>query len=323
MDPTRLAGFDLNLLVVLDVLLAERSVSRAAKRLGLSQSAVSNALARLRQSLGDPVLVRASKGMVPTSRALALRRQLDDALERISGVLDGGGALFDPQSARRTFVIAATDYVQFVLLGALVRRVRESAPGVTLQVVPPIKEFPWEALETGTVDFILGGARAREVPRGLHRRWIFRDHLVCILRAHHPYAGRALTLERYLELDHIEALPIGSVGYADEILASLGHTRRLVLTVPHFLIAPFVVMQSDCCFTLAHRIAKPLVEMMPLVGRPIPFGVHGVTIGAFWHERVHEDPAHRWLRRLVAETSAALDGSGRDIDLVNSRYHQK
>jgi LysR family transcriptional regulator, transcriptional activator of nodD3 and syrA len=314
MDPTRLAGFDLNLLVVLDVLLAERSVTKAAKRLGLSQSAVSNALARLRESLDDVLLVRAANAMVPTSRALALQREVRDALDRIGHAI-GGGATFDPKTAHRSFVIAATDYVQFVLLGALVERVRRTAPGVSLQIVSPARDFPWTGLEAGSVDLLLAGNRADPVPRGLHRRWLFRDHLVCMLRAGHRYATGTLTLDRYLELDHIEALPIGAVGLADEILSALGRTRRIVLTVPHFLIAPFVVMQSDCCFTLAHRIAQPLAELLPLRPLPVPFGTHRVAIGALWHDRAHGDPAHRWLRRMVIETNAELAA---DIDPMNS-----
>jgi DNA-binding transcriptional LysR family regulator len=306
MDSTRLSGFDLNLLVVLDVLLAERSVTRAAKRLGLSQSAVSNALSRLRTAFGDGVLVRAANGMVATPRALALQREVGEALGRISDVL-GGGAIFDPPTARRTFAIVATDYVQFVLLGALVNRLRRSAPGVSLQIVPPLREFPWSALEAGSVDLVLGGARKQHVPSGLHRRWLFRDHLVCMIRAAHPFAAGTLTLKRYLQLDHIEALPVGSIALADEILVGLGHHRRVVLTVPHFLIAPFVVMQGDYCFTLAGRIAKPLTTWLPLRARPLPYGEHEVTIGAFWHDRVHNDAAHRWLRRQVVDTAAALE----------------
>jgi DNA-binding transcriptional LysR family regulator len=306
MDSTRLSGFDLNLLVVLDVLLAERNVTRAAQRLGLSQSAVSNALSRLRTALGDGVLVRAANGMVATPRAMSLQQEIGDTLERIS-VLLGGATVFDPKTARRTFSIVATDYVQFVLLGALVNRLRKSAPGVTLQIVPPLREYPFAALETGSVDLVLGAARQQHVPRGLHRRWLFRDQLVCMIRAAHPYAAGALSLKRYLELDHIEALPVGSVALADEILAKLGHRRRVVLTVPHFLIAPFLVMQGDYCFTLAGRIAKPLTTWLPLRARPLPYGEHEITIGAFWHDRVHHDAAHRWLRKQVVESAAAVE----------------
>jgi DNA-binding transcriptional LysR family regulator len=304
-DPRHLSTFDLNLLVVLDVLLAERNVTRAAKRLGLSQPAVSGALARLRTALGDPLLVRTGTTMTPTARALALQRELGDALQSIVSAI-GDAEAFDPRTAQRTFVIAATDYVQFVLLGSLLDRIRRSAPGVCLRIVAPIDTFPWEELAAGSIDLIIAGSSARDIPTGLHRRWVFRDEIVCILRAGHPSAGESLRLERYLDLDHIEALPVSPVGLADEVLASLGHRRRLVLTLPNFLVAPYLVAQSDCCFTLARRIAEPLTEILPLALYPLPFHTPEVTIGTFWHDRVHKDPAHRWLRKQVVEACDAL-----------------
>ncbi len=308
MDPARLSAFDLNLLVVLDVLLAERNVTKAANRLGLSQPAVSNALARLRGALGDPLLVRTRAGMAPTPRALALVGSLRDALDLMGNTLTDAES-FDPENARRTFVLAATDYVQFVLLGKLVARIRRVAPGVVLEVLPVVQTFPWPQLEAGSIDLVLGGASVRDTPRGLHRRRLFRDRVVCILREGHPYATGTLTLERYLELAHIEALPLGSHGLADEVLAQLGpgRQRKLAGTVPHFLVAPFIVVQSDCCFTLAERIAVPMAEKLPLRVRPLPFEMPSVSIGAYWHDRVHGDAAHRWLRRLVAEVTGALD----------------
>ncbi|HEY2515569.1 MAG TPA: LysR family transcriptional regulator [Polyangiaceae bacterium] len=307
MDATRLSGFDLNLLVVFDVLLAERSVTRAAKRLGVSQPAVSNALARLRAALGDALLVRTADGMVPTSRALALHREFGDALERIGGAMEDSST-FDPRSARRTFVVAATDYVQFVLLAPIIRAIRRDAPGVVVRVVAPVKAFPWTELGAGSVDLVLGGSRVRDIPKGLHRRWIFRDRVACILRQGHPLGDQPLTLERYLALDHVEALPIGAVGLADEILTTLGHERRIVLTVPNFLGAPFVIATTDCCFTLARRFAEPLADVLPLRVHPLPFEMPGITIGAFWHDRVHDDSAHRWLRKLVSETATESAG---------------
>jgi DNA-binding transcriptional LysR family regulator len=309
MDPNRLNRLDLNLLVVLDVLLAERNVTHAAQRLGLSQPTVSNALARLREALGDRLLVRTAQGMVPTARALAVQHQLSAALGGLAAVVNVG-ASFDPRTARRSFVIAATDYVQFVLLGELLRNVQRSAPGVTLELVAPRGQFPWQDLGAG-IDMVVGGARLQEVPSTLHRRRIFRDRVVCLLRDGHRYAEGPLTLQRYLELDHIEALPIGSVGLADEMLMSSGHPRRrLVLTVPHFLIVPFLVAQSDCCFTLAQRIAKPLAALLQLRIRPLPYEMPVIAIDAFWHDRVHHDPAHRWLRRLLIATSARIDRRG-------------
>ena len=303
MDPAQhLAGIDLNLLVVLDVLLEERSVTRAAARLRLSQPAVSNALARLRTTLGDPLLVRAAGGMAPTPHALALAAPLRDALQRIGQVVAGPDA-FDPATTRRAFTLAATDYVQFALLGPLAQRLATEAPGIALRVVSVQREFPWAELESGRVHLTLGGVA--EAPRGLHQRTLFQDRVVCMVRADHP-AKAPWDLERYLSLGHIEALPVESDGLADQVLADLGHSRHLAVTVPQFLVAPFLVAQTDYCFTLAQRIAEPLAALLPLEIRPLPFDVPGITIRAFWHERVHDDQGHQWFRRLLAEIAAEL-----------------
>jgi DNA-binding transcriptional LysR family regulator len=303
-DPARLGALDLNLLVVLDVLLAERSVTRAAARLGLSQPGVSNALARLRAALGDPLLVPTSRGMTPTPRAKGLESALRDAIDRLGGIL-GGASDFVPETSRRTFVLAATDYVQFVLLRHLAERVHAQAPSVVLRVVPT-RAAPWQELEAGIVDLTITGIRS--APRGLHRRALFRDRVVCVVRDEHPILARPWSLARYLSLGHIEALPHGGEGgLADEVLGKLGHTRHLAVTVPQFLIAPHLVPHGDYCFTLADRIARPMAALLGLRVLPLPFDVPRITIWQYWHERVHNDEAHRWLRRLVADVADALD----------------
>jgi DNA-binding transcriptional LysR family regulator len=306
MDPARLSSFDLNLLVVFDVLLAERSVTRAAARLGLSQPAVSNALSRLRDALGDPLFVRTPQGMAPTPRALAFEGPLRLALDRVAGAL-AGDVTFDPGTSRRSFVLAATDYVQFVLLPPLIRRLEREAPGIVLTVQPVLQRHPWHELEAGAIDLSLSAARA--VPKGLHRRWLFRDRVVCIVRRDHPRARGGLTLDRYLSLSHVEALPVGAQGLADEVLATRGHVRRIAVTVPHFLVAPHVVLTTDYVFTLAARIATPIAESYPLRALPLPFEMPEIRVSAHWHERVQGDPAHRWLRQVIAEVAATLDGA--------------
>jgi DNA-binding transcriptional LysR family regulator len=304
MDAARLSSFDLNLLVVFDVLLGERSVTRTAARLGLSQPAVSNALSRLRDALGDPLFVRTPHGMAPTPRALALEGPLRLALDRVASALAGDGT-FEPATSRRSFVLAATDYVQFALLPPLFRRIEREAPGIAVSVQPVLQRHPWQELEAGSIDLSLSAARA--VPKGLHRRWLFHDRVVCVVRKDHPRARGGLTLERYLALSHIEALPIGAQGLADEVLATGGHVRRIALKVPHFLVAPHVVLTTDYVFTLAARIAGPIAKSYPLRVLPLPFEMPEIRVSAHWHERVQEDPAHRWLRQVIAEVAAALD----------------
>jgi DNA-binding transcriptional LysR family regulator len=304
---TQLSRIDLNLLTVLDVLLRERSVTRASRELGLSQPATSNALARLRELFSDPLFVRTRGGMMPTARALALESPLRDALTRLAHTLAAGGE-FEPASARREFVLAATDYVQFVLLGELMRRVRSEAPGVRLRVLPMTSDTDARQLESGGLDMVLSGATTLQ-NESLHRRTLFHDRIVCMLPREHAYARGPLTLERYLALSHIEVLAGRGPTVADQSLAKLGRSRNLSLVIPHFLVAPFVMAGSDQCFTLAERIALPMARMLPLTVLPLPFDAPRVTVWAYWHEQKHEDPAHAWLRRTIAALATALDSA--------------
>jgi DNA-binding transcriptional LysR family regulator len=302
MDPAKLWAIDLNLLVVLDVLLAERNVTRAASRLGLTQPAVSNALSRLRDALGDPLLVRTPHGMMPTPHALAIEAPLRDALERMQNALSGAEG-FEPRTSRRTFVLAATDYVQFVLLGALVERIHHIAPNVALRVLPMTRASSWDDLET-SVELMMTGAP--KPPRRLHRRSLFDDRVVALVRAEKTFPEGAMNLARYLEMDHIEVLPMGGQGLADEVLAKEGRSRKVALMVPHFLVAPFILLRGDYCFTLAERIARPMADLLPLSVHALPFEAPRITIWAYWHARVHSDPAHRWLRRQIALAAASV-----------------
>jgi DNA-binding transcriptional LysR family regulator len=298
-----LSKLDLNLLVVLHALLAQRSVTRAAVHLGLTQPAVSNALARLRDALADPLLVRTPRGMIPTARALALETPLAHALAQLCTAI-GEGVGFDPKTTRREFVVAATDYVQFVLLSELCERLRREAPHVTLHVRAITPASPVAELESGEVDLVLCGVETTQ--KGLARRSLFHDRVVCLLAADHPRAREPLTLARYLDLKHIEVLPTGGVGLADEVLERLGKRRSVVLTLPQFMVAPFVVQRSDHCFTLAERIARPLAKLLPLRVHALPFELPQITIWQYWHQREKADAAHVWLRRTIAEVAVAL-----------------
>ena len=301
----QLSGVDLNLLTVLDVLLRERSVTRAARELGLSQPATSNALARLRELFSDPLFVRTRGGMTPTTRALALESPLRDALARLAHTLSSASD-FDPATSRREFVLAATDYVQFVLLGALMRRVRREAPFLRLRVLPMTLDTDARELESGNLDMVLSGVPTL-ASDSLHRRTLFHDRIVCMLPREHPHAKGPLTLERYLSLSHIEVLAGRGPTVADQCLSRVGRARNLSLVIPHFLVAPFVMAGSDQCFTLAERIAVPMARMLPLTILPLPFDAPRVTIWAYWHEQKHEDPAHAWLRRTIAALAEELD----------------
>lgn len=292
----RLVDLDLNLLVVLDVLLQERHVTRAAARLGTTQSTLSSALARLRAFLGDPLLVRTAGGMMPTSRALALQPALRMALEDLSRAVEGHEA-FDPGTSKRTFVIAATDYPQFVLAGPLMAGLRRSAPEVGLDIHSISKRFPWEDLASGDLDLVVAGRT--QAPSGLQSRLLFHDEIVCLLRRDHPALAHPFDLEAYLALSHLEVHPIEGPTLADALLAKQGCERSIRLCVPQFLVAPFVVMATDLCFTVARRIAEPFVAAHPLAICPFPLAAPPISIRAYWHQRVQDDPAHQWLREQL------------------------
>jgi DNA-binding transcriptional LysR family regulator len=278
-------------------------VSRAAVRLGLSQPAVSNALARLRIALGDPLLVRNPRGMTPTPRALTLEKPLRESLRQLRLTVHQPPK-FDPAVAQNTFVLAGTDYVQLVLLPALTARLAREAPGVRLRLLPIFGAPPWHELTEGVIDLVLTGAG--NAPKGLFGRLLFRDRIVCVVRRDHPAVANGLTLETYLALSHIETPHLGAQGLTDEILAHRGVKRSIALNLPHYLVAPFVVPRTDYAFTLAERFARPMAELLDLSIFPLPFEMPGVVVRAHWHRRVHREDAHTWLRGMIVDVAASL-----------------
>lgn len=301
-----LAGFDLNLLLVLDALLAERHVTRAAARLGLTQSAASHALSRLRALLGDPLLVRGPGGaMVPTPRAEALQPALRQALAHLDRALRGTPA-FEPATARRTFRVATTDYGELVLLPPLIAALTREAPEVDLWAVQ-IPTDPADALAAGTVDCAIGVWRDRPWPAGIYQKKLFDERFTCVVRRGHPAAKQRLTLARYVSLPHVLIAPGGRPGsFVDEALADLGKTRRVAVTVAHFLVAPHVVTASDMIVTIPARVARALAKPLRLALLEAPLELPGFTMSMVWHERAHQDPAQRFLREQLTRVSQAL-----------------
>ncbi len=301
-------GLNLNLLPVLDALLAERHVSRAARRLGLSQPAVSNALAQLRARLGDPLLVRGPGGMVPTERALALRAPVQSMLSALDGAL-ATPAPFHPTTCERTFTVWTTDLVELVLMPRLIARLLRLAPGIKLRLRAwPFHRVPPE-LERGQADLMIGLAFVSGIPAGHRLQPLFHDHFTCIVRRQHPQVRRRLTLETYVKLSHI--LVSGEdegPGVVDTALAVRGLTRVVGLRLSHFLLVPHVIAATDMVAALSSRVAQPMSRLLPIRLLPPPLPLPGGTIGQIWHERTHASPAHVWLRKIVADTARGLPG---------------
>jgi len=287
---------DLNLLVALDALLAERSVSRAAARLHLSQPATSAVLARLRELFDDPLLMRSARGMLPTPRALELLGPVKQVLHEIDAIVQPRTA-FDPANAEHTFTLSASDYVEYALLPALVDYLEHQAPRVRLAVRPLDLQSVAGQMETGEVDLCITGLR--NAPPGLHERALYAERIVSVVRRNHPRVGAQLTLDTFCSLEHIMVSVRGS-GFSariDEALAALGRTRHARLAVPHFLLVPEIVARSDMISALPERLARGYANMLRLYEPPVK--MDGFTVGQIWHERNQREPAQVWLRDVV------------------------
>ena len=299
---------DLNLLVSLDALVRERSVTRAGRRMGLSQPAMSNVLGRLRALLDDPVLVRTSQGMVPTQRVAELIGPVRKVLAELEAIL-ALEARFEPSRSERIFRIAAMDHAWVVLVPPLVERLVREAPGVRLDLVP-YGDSTIADLESGAVEAaILAGRRHGRGAR-FRQAELYDDNFDCLVRRNHPAVGARLTLKRYLELGHVLASPrTRRGGVVDQALEKRGVSRRVQVIVPHFAAAPFVVAQTDLIATLPRGVARPFAKMLDLRLFPPPFELDAGPWFLIWHERTLRDAALAWLREQILEFGHGLRGS--------------
>jgi DNA-binding transcriptional LysR family regulator len=301
MHGMNLQGLDLNLLRLLDALLAERHLTRAAKRVGLSQPAMSHGLARLRKHLGDPLFVRTRQGLEPTDRAARLGPPLRDALASIERAL--AGDTFDPATARRTFSLATADYGAFVLLPRLLERLGRLAPGVDLWT-RTIADDAVAQLAAGEADATLAVPTLRGGGTVIHSRVLYEERFVCVVREGHPKVKKRLDLDTWASLPHAFVAPGGKPGgVVDDVLAQHGRQRRVACAVPHFLLAPHVVASSDLVLTVGARVAEAFAKVLPLRVVEAPVALPGFRMSLAWHERQHRDPAQRWFRALVAEAA--------------------
>ncbi len=292
-----LRSVDLNLLLALDALLQEESVTRAAERLGLSTPAMSHALARLRKLLGDPVLVRSGRAMVPSAHGSAIKMQVRGLVEELGLVL----APPQPPDLRRlerTLRILASDYVLLMLGQPLDAIGRAEAPGIVLAFLPNSPQ-DGELLREGLADLAVGVYG--KLPPELRTQNLFQERLVCVVRADHPRVGRRLTLDRFVALSHIQVAPRGRPGgVVDEALAREGLTRRVTRSVPFFLSALHMVAESDHVLTVPERVALATAPRFGLRVLQPPIELAPYAIRQIWHPRNDADPGHRWLRTALA-----------------------
>lgn len=294
---------DLNLLVTLDAVLGEGSVAGAARRLKLSPSAMSRALARLRETTGDPLLVRAGRGLVPTPRALELRERVHQLVEDAGSVLRPAGKL-DLAQVSRTFRLRARDGFVENFGAELVARARREAPGVRLCFVPK-HDRESTSLREGTVDLETGVVANATGPE-IRAQALFRDRFIGVVRTGHPLGKGRVSAVRYAKGRHVAIARRGpGKGPIDEALEPLGLARDVATIVDGFSTALALARASDLIATVPETQTGNL--RAGLHSFPLPFAAPEITVSLLWHPRLDADPAHRWLRGLVREVcSAAL-----------------
>jgi DNA-binding transcriptional LysR family regulator len=294
---------DLNLLRVFDAVLRERGVTPAAARLGLTQPAVSNALARLRGLFGDALFVRTPAGMDATPFARGVAEPVRQALALLESALAHGPG-FDPASSTRGFRFYMSDLGQVEFLPPLVERVQRDAPGVRLEAVAADLEHIADALGIGALDLAVGFLPALGPP--IARRALFRDPYVCLMRADHPAIGARLTRKKFLEALHVLVTYRGG-GHRviEEALERAGAARRIALRVPHFTVVPMVLERTDLILTLPARVARVYERQGKFKSLPPPVPMPPAEVAVHWHERFEADPGNRWLREQVVQLFGA------------------
>lgn len=292
-----LTDIDLNQLVLFQQLMVERRVSKVAENLGLTQPAVSNTLAKLRRQFGDDLFVRTPAGMVPTPFAEQLAEPIGHALGMIHSGLNPHSR-FDPASVQRSVTIGMTDIGEIVFLPALVERLRELAPGVSLSTVRTTATRLRDDMEAGKVDLAIGPLP--QLKAGFFQRRLFRQRYVCLFRKGHAFERKRLTLADFKAAEHLVIVSAGTGhGKVDELIRRAGVERSVRLTIPHFVSVGHLLRRTDMVATVTERLAQALVEPFELSYRPHPVDLPQIAINVFWHAKVHRSPAHQWLRSVV------------------------
>lgn len=299
-----ISGVDLNLLVAFDALMEHRNVTRAARAIGLSQPAMSNALARLRDLFADRLLVRSGAGMSPTPRALAAHGAVRGALSAIDGVL-GKVERFDPARDTRRFRVAFAEDAAFYLLPNLAPAIA-AAPGIDIDVLSTAHFAGVELVLDGTAEASVGLV-PKAPPKELRFERLFRERTVAIAHRGHPaFTGRTgkpvrkIGLADFLSFPHVAIRPsAASRGRIDDALAKIGKRRRVAFNIPHFMVAPYLVPGSDLIAGVAERVARRLAAELDLVVAEIPAGGEPYDACLAWHRRFDQDRGHMWLRETI------------------------
>jgi DNA-binding transcriptional LysR family regulator len=299
-EPTSLDSlrrFDLNLLLAFDILIAERNVTAAARRMGIGQPAMSNALSRLRDMFGDPLLVRSPSGLQPTGRALDLIVPVSRILAELRQEVFSIHA-FDPATDARTFRIGLSDQVEAAIMQDVLETVRRDAPGVRIVARSVEMRFGAELLATSAIDLAIG--YFPEMDAGLEAATLYHETFVCLFDAQACGVAPPLSLDDYVALPHILVSLRGEpFGHVDELLQETGRRREVVYTTPHFLAVPFLLRGFRAVAALPRRLAENCADAAGLAMCPVPLPSPGYDVRMAWHRRTSTDPAQSWLRAIV------------------------
>ncbi len=315
-----IAKVDLNLLVYLDVLLREGSVTKAANQLSITQPAMSNGLKRLRDLFKDPLLVRTSEGMTPTKRALELQPVIRDVLSKLENSIQPETD-FDPATSTRTFRIMTSDYAESTLLLELVGRLAELAPNITLDLITP-SDVTFHDVEQGKVDMAVN--RFEELPLSFHQKVIWYDTFSCVMSKEHPL-NEKFDLESYLKAQHIWVSKTGfgvgvgidpnevqKLGWVDAELTKIGKQRSIRVFTRHYHAALQIAKTQNLIATLPSKAAKLFADDPSVVLKAPPFDIPPIALKMAWSALLHHDAGHIWLRRLIGDVAAEMN-AGNDI----------
>ncbi|WP_166265830.1 LysR family transcriptional regulator [Marinobacter caseinilyticus] len=322
---------DLNLLVYLDVLLREKNVTKSANHLGITQPAMSNGLRRLRNLFGDPLLVRTSEGMTPTERASELQPLVRSILSDIEQAVQQKTP-FSAIDSQRVFRIMASDYAESCLMPRVLRRIRQEAPQVTLDVLTP-SDVSFLDVEQGRLDMAIN--RFDTIPQSFHQKTLWTEYFACLVNARNPILNARFTLDSYLEASHIWVSKTGfgvgvgvnpkdvqRLGWVDEALSRMGRKRQISVFTRHYQVAMLLAEQHDLIATLPSRAAWLQKDNDGLVVKVPPFDIPPFELKMAWSPLLQHNADHQWLRRLIVEVAEDVDAEfapfGRQFEALDT-----
>lgn len=293
-------GKDLNLLIVFAALWRERNVTKAAQAVGMTQPALSRALGRLRHEFSNPLFVRASRGVAPTDRAIAIADTIINLLASMGGIYSS--SKFNPRSFRGVITIATTDYFEVIAATTLIPELAKEAPGITISFRAASGLIPKESMEKGEIDLVVSGA-SHVLPEGFYKQKILADPYRSAVSQNHPQ--KKMTLDNFTKLSHVLVSPRGDLtGIVDTVLEDLERRRRVVTGFSNFLSAGWTIAHTDFVLSAPSQIIDRLKEFLPIRDFPTPIEIPDLELFQIWHSRTNHDPVHRWFRQKIIASFA-------------------